>query len=210
MRQAETPSRSGSGPRSTTAFSAACRSIPAARAAASRLIPSSTLASPSSRDATRPPASSRAERRSSAASTSVRIGTAAPVPASRSAAVERTTGARRPPFTDESGFHRAGMSHGAWVRASSAPVGPDHPLPAGLRYSEGLIPPDGESALVRRFAGLPLAAFRFHGHLGRRRVVSYGWRFDFDAEEPRRTDPVPPFLLPLREAAAAFAGLTPA
>lgn len=102
------------------------------------------------------------------------------------------------------------MSHGAWVRASSAPVGPDHPLPAGLRYSEGLIPPDGESALVRRFAGLPLAAFRFHGHLGRRRVVSYGWRFDFDAEEPRRTDPVPPFLLPLREAAAAFAGLAPA
>jgi alkylated DNA repair dioxygenase AlkB len=41
-------------------------------------------------------------------------------------------------------------------------------------------------------------------------VVSFGWRYDFDAEELRGTDPIPPFLLPLRDAAAAFAGLAPA
>jgi alkylated DNA repair dioxygenase AlkB len=88
--------------------------------------------------------------------------------------------------------------------------GPDRLLPAGLRYRGDLIAPRDEAELVQRFAGLAFAAFRFHGHLGRRRVVSYGWRYDFDSEEPRRTDPVPAFLLPLREAAAAFAGLAPA
>ena len=88
--------------------------------------------------------------------------------------------------------------------------GPDRSLPAGFRYQGDLISPDDEVELVRRFADLAFAAFRFHGHLGRRRVLSFGWQYDFDREELRRTDDIPPFLLPLRERTAGFAGVAPA
>ena len=82
-------------------------------------------------------------------------------------------------------------------------------LPAGFRYRAGLISPDQERDLLERFAGLAFAAFEFRGHVGKRRVVSFGWEYDFNQGELRRGEDVPPFLLPLREAAAGFAGLDP-
>jgi alkylated DNA repair dioxygenase AlkB len=60
---------------------------------------------------------------------------------------------------------------------------------------------------VRRFAELPFKAFEFQGYLGKRRVVSFGWQYDFNTMELRRTEDMPGFLLPLREKAAGFAGL---
>jgi alkylated DNA repair dioxygenase AlkB len=49
----------------------------------------------------------------------------------------------------------------------------------------------------------------FHGFLGKRRVVSFGFRYDFNGGGLTETEPMPPFLLPVRGRAAAFAGLTP-
>ncbi|HEX2135668.1 MAG TPA: alpha-ketoglutarate-dependent dioxygenase AlkB [Microvirga sp.] len=83
-------------------------------------------------------------------------------------------------------------------------------LPEGLRYHPEFVPPDEERRLVERMAELPFSAFRFHGYLGKRRVVSFGWQFDFERNELRRTDDIPAFLLPLRDAAARFAGLASA
>jgi alkylated DNA repair dioxygenase AlkB len=40
-------------------------------------------------------------------------------------------------------------------------------------------------------------------------VVSYGWRYDFNERAIRKAEDIPAFLLPLREAAAGFAGLAP-
>jgi alkylated DNA repair dioxygenase AlkB len=79
--------------------------------------------------------------------------------------------------------------------------------PAGFRYQAGLVPAADQHALAERIAALPLKAFEFHGHLGKRRVVSFGWHYDFNAGELRRAESVPAFLLPLRERAAAFAGV---
>src|SRR5215207_2906166 len=62
----------------------------------------------------------------------------------------------------------------------------------------------------RRFAELPFRAFEFQGFLGKRRVVSFGWRYDFNLMKVEATENIPAFLLPLRERAAAFAGLEPA
>jgi alkylated DNA repair dioxygenase AlkB len=42
------------------------------------------------------------------------------------------------------------------------------------------------------------------------RVVSFGWRYDFSGATLRPSDDIPPFLLPLRERAAAFAGIAAA
>jgi hypothetical protein len=38
---------------------------------------------------------------------------------------------------------------------------------------------DEERRLVEELEALPFKAFDFHGHLGRRRVVSFGWQYDF-------------------------------
>jgi alkylated DNA repair dioxygenase AlkB len=39
--------------------------------------------------------------------------------------------------------------------------------------------------------------------------VSFGFRYDFNGGGLKTAEPMPPFLLPLRERAAAFAGLEP-
>jgi alkylated DNA repair dioxygenase AlkB len=83
-------------------------------------------------------------------------------------------------------------------------------LPAGYRYRPELIGPEDEAALVSRVRELPFRDFEFHGHTGKRRVVSYGWRYDFSSRHFGRADAIPDFLLALRPAAAAFAGLEPA
>jgi alkylated DNA repair protein (DNA oxidative demethylase) len=85
----------------------------------------------------------------------------------------------------------------------------DEPLIHGLKYCEGLISDREERQLLDHMMSLELAPFRFHGWLGNRKTQSFGWRYDFDDASFRPTDPLPDWLLPLREKAAAFAGLTP-
>lgn len=80
-------------------------------------------------------------------------------------------------------------------------------LPAGFRYFRNAVPQAMQDALLSEISGLPFKAFDFHGFEGKRRVVSYGWRYDFDAASLRKSDDVPVFLFPLRELAAGFAGL---
>ena len=82
-------------------------------------------------------------------------------------------------------------------------------LPEGFSYRPELIGPREEGALLARVRELPFREFEFHGYTGRRRVVSFGWHYDFSARHLRQADRIPNFLLALREAAAAFAGLEP-
>ncbi len=80
-------------------------------------------------------------------------------------------------------------------------------LPDGFRYEPDVITPDVERQLLAQLRELPFRDFEFQGYTGKRRVVSFGWHYDFDARLLRKTGDVPPFLLPVREAAAAFAGI---
>ncbi|HEX2553510.1 MAG TPA: alpha-ketoglutarate-dependent dioxygenase AlkB [Microvirga sp.] len=82
-------------------------------------------------------------------------------------------------------------------------------LPEGFRYEESLIAQAEERALVAWMADLPFRAFEFHGHVGRRRVVSFGWEYDFSRERAHPAADMPDALLPLRAKAAAFAGIAP-
>ena len=79
----------------------------------------------------------------------------------------------------------------------------------GFRYAPDFIGAAEEARLVGAFADLPFKEFEFHGFLGRRRVVSFGTRYDFNGGGLKSAEPMPSFLLPLRERAAAFAGLPP-
>ncbi|HYC73441.1 alpha-ketoglutarate-dependent dioxygenase AlkB [Brevundimonas sp.] len=83
-------------------------------------------------------------------------------------------------------------------------------LPEGLRYADDVVPAGEAERLVAAFADLPFQAFDFHGFKGNRRVVSFGWRYDFSASSLKDAEPMPAFLEPARRSAAAFAGLDPA
>ena len=80
-------------------------------------------------------------------------------------------------------------------------------LPEGFRYRPELIGTAEEDALVAHVRELPFREFEFHGYTGKRRVVSFGWQYDFSARRLRKADAIPEYLLALREAAATFAGL---
>src|SRR3954453_17007541 len=86
---------------------------------------------------------------------------------------------------------------------------PPSMLPAGFRYQSNLISKDDERSLAEHIAALPLKEFEFQGFLGKRRIVSFGWRYDFNGGGLQKTEDMPAFLLPVRERAAAFGGLPP-
>jgi alkylated DNA repair dioxygenase AlkB len=88
-----------------------------------------------------------------------------------------------------------------------APAEP-RPMPEGFRYTADVIHA-AEEARLAAFADLPFKEFEFHGFLGKRRVVSFGHRYDFNSGVLKDAEPLPEFLLPLGERAAAFAGLEP-
>jgi alkylated DNA repair dioxygenase AlkB len=80
-------------------------------------------------------------------------------------------------------------------------------VPKGFVYRDDVITAEEEQALIERFRELPFKPFEFHGLLGNRRVVSFGWRYDFSSAVLQPSNPIPPFLLSLRERAAAFANV---
>src|SRR3954465_15641197 len=80
-------------------------------------------------------------------------------------------------------------------------------LPEGFRYQTEIIAAEEEAALVREFATLPFKDFEFQGYVGKRRVVSFGWRYDFNERKLHEASDIPEFLMSLRERAAAFAGM---
>ena len=79
--------------------------------------------------------------------------------------------------------------------------------PEGFRYRGDLVTPAEEAVLSARLAELPFEPFQFHGYEGRRRVVSFGWRYDFNGPGLTPAEPMPDWLLPVRDRAAAFADL---
>lgn len=82
-------------------------------------------------------------------------------------------------------------------------------FPPGFRYHADVISRQLEDELLVTIRELPFKEFEFHGYVGNRRTVSFGWHYDFAQERVERTDPMPEFLLGLQETAAAFAGLSP-
>jgi len=79
----------------------------------------------------------------------------------------------------------------------------------GLRLTDAFIAPDEERALEGRIDDAGLAPFKFQGWEGKRLTASYGYAYDFERGRVLDGPPLPDWLLPLRERAAAFAGLAP-
>jgi len=80
-------------------------------------------------------------------------------------------------------------------------------MPEGFAYAEDVLSAADEAALVARFGSLPFKPFEFHGYLGNRRTVSFGWNYDYAGRALRKGDTLPDWLLPLRDKAAEFAAV---
>ena len=84
------------------------------------------------------------------------------------------------------------------------------PLPDGMRYELDFLDAREEAALVALAASLPLKEMNYKGYTARRRVASYGGKYDFDANRLESASPLPAELEPLRAKVAAWLGVAPA
>lgn len=65
--------------------------------------------------------------------------------------------------------------------------------PEGFRYQADVLPLNEERDLVEQIRELPLKEFEFHGYVGKRRVISYGWHYDFGERTLQQTSKSPRF-----------------
>ena len=85
------------------------------------------------------------------------------------------------------------------ARVPAAPA-----IPPGFRYQPEIISAEVEARLVANLAELPFKPFEFHGYLGNRRVVSFGYRYDYARRAVEAATPMPAFLQDLREHLSGF------
>jgi alkylated DNA repair dioxygenase AlkB len=79
-------------------------------------------------------------------------------------------------------------------------------LPDGLRYAADFILEAVERDLIDHVAALPLQPFQFGQYEGKRRIASFGWRYDYFQRRLLPAEPVPGWLAPLIRQVEAFGG----
>nr|WP_310880353.1 alpha-ketoglutarate-dependent dioxygenase AlkB [Bradyrhizobium brasilense] len=78
--------------------------------------------------------------------------------------------------------------------------------PAGLRYAPDFISKATEGELIRHIRALPLAPFQFGQFEGKRRVASFGYRYDYGSRRLECTEPIPSWLSNIVAAIQSFGG----
>jgi alkylated DNA repair dioxygenase AlkB len=80
------------------------------------------------------------------------------------------------------------------------------PGPEGLGYAAEFVSPETEQKLIGRTAALPLQPFQFGQYEGKRRVASFGFRYDYNLRRLQDAEPIPDWLGPIIEQVEAFGG----
>jgi alkylated DNA repair dioxygenase AlkB len=80
-------------------------------------------------------------------------------------------------------------------------------LPDGLRYQPDFVSLDQEQVLIDRLRDLPLTPFQFGAFEGKRRVASFGWRYDYSRQALEAAGDIPEWLAPLAAQIEQFAAL---
>ena len=85
----------------------------------------------------------------------------------------------------------------------------DIPLIPGLATTCDFLDAAEERELIAAIDTLDLSPFRFHQWTGKRLTRGFGWSYDFQSGTLSRAEPLPDWLLAIRDRAAGFAGLAP-
>jgi alkylated DNA repair dioxygenase AlkB len=94
----------------------------------------------------------------------------------------------------------AGLSEQYSLFADSSPG------PEGLSYSDDFITLAAERDLIAHVAALPLQPFQFGAFEGKRRVASFGFRYDYTLQRLHEAEAIPDWLGDLVTKVEAFGG----
>jgi alkylated DNA repair dioxygenase AlkB len=81
--------------------------------------------------------------------------------------------------------------------------------PEGLVYRPELVSAGEEKALLAELESLRFDPIVMHGQAAKRTARHYGLDYDYEARTPKPGEPVPAWILPVRERAAQLAGHEP-
>ncbi len=84
---------------------------------------------------------------------------------------------------------------------------PQSLLPEGFRYEEAFLDVREEQSLLASLAALPLQEAQYKEWTAKRRIVSYGGRYDFSRNQLLPEQPIPPYLWSLQQKAAQWLGI---
>jgi alkylated DNA repair dioxygenase AlkB len=93
---------------------------------------------------------------------------------------------------------------------AATPPPPVPVLPPGMVYETNFLTPPEEASLVALVERMPLAEMRYKSFTARRRVMSFGGKYDFNANQLEAAAPLPAELEPLRRKVADWLGVEPA
>ncbi|MBI5548622.1 MAG: alpha-ketoglutarate-dependent dioxygenase AlkB [Deltaproteobacteria bacterium] len=79
--------------------------------------------------------------------------------------------------------------------------------PEGLRYEPRFVTEEEERAILSQVEALEFGRVVLHGVASKREVASFGWGYSFESNSLSEAAPIPYWLQPLRERAAALASL---
>jgi alkylated DNA repair dioxygenase AlkB len=78
--------------------------------------------------------------------------------------------------------------------------------PEGLQYAAGFVSPAIEQKLILGIQALPLQPFQFGKFEGKRRVASFGFRYDYGLRRLEGADPIPSWLAEIVAEVESFGG----
>ena len=81
--------------------------------------------------------------------------------------------------------------------------------PKGLRYQPEFISRTTEAELIGHILELPLQPFQFGAYEGKRRVASFGFRYDYTAKRLQEAEPLPAWLISVISSVEKFGDLPP-
>ncbi len=79
-------------------------------------------------------------------------------------------------------------------------------FPQGLGYAEAFVSPTLERELIGHVSALPLQPFQFGAFEGKRRVASFGFRYDYTSQSLQQAEPIPEWFGPLVERVEQYGG----
>ncbi len=87
--------------------------------------------------------------------------------------------------------------------------GPSTTLPEGFAYQPEFLSVQEEALLLEALGALPFEHAQYHEWQARRRVVSFGGRYDYTQQALNDAPPMASFLHSLRDRIGAWAGIDP-
>ena len=87
---------------------------------------------------------------------------------------------------------------------------PGSPLPDGFHYRAEFISSAEERELLDHICRIQFTNVEMRGVVAKRRTAHYGWTYAYEVRTGQPGEPIPDFLLPVRERTAEWLGIDPA